>query len=116
MTEFPGNIEWVAEVVPDLVARLDPFIVNTEDVDDELIEVFIDEIKRLSGELQDGLSHNDEEMVRLAAHSIKGMGGTMGLPEISVLGLEIENRTKAGRLAETQPLIAGMADWMKTFC
>ena len=116
MTEFPGSIEWVAEVVPDLAVRLDPFIVNTEDVDDELIEIFLDEIKRLSGELQDGLSRNDEEMVRLAAHSIKGMGGTMGLPEISVLGLEIENRTKAGRLAETQPLIDGMADWMKTFC
>ena len=116
MADFPGNTEWVAELVPDLAARLDPFTVDTEDVDDELIEVFIDEIKRLSGELVDGLDRNDGEMVRMAAHSIKGMGGTMGLPEISVLGLEIEIRAKTERLADTRPLVDAMAEWLMTFC
>jgi len=116
MADFPGNMEWVAEVVPDLAVRLDPFVVDTEDVDDELIEVFIDEIKRLSGELSDGLDRNDDEMIRMAAHSIKGMGGTMGLPEISVLGLEIENRVKTERLADTRPLVDSLAAWLTTFC
>ncbi len=116
MADFPGNTEWVADVVPDLAARLDPFIVNTEDVDDELIKVFIDEIKRLSGELSDGVERNDGEMVRIAAHSIKGMGGTMGLPEISVLGLEIEVRAKTERLMDIRPLIDALAAWLATFC
>ncbi len=116
MANFPGNTEWVAEVVPDLAARLDPFIVDTEDVDDELIEVFIDEIKRLSGELSDGVERNDGEMVRRAAHSIKGMGGTIGLPEISVLGLEIEHRAAAEQLVDTRPLVDALANWMAHFC
>ena len=115
MADFPGNIEWVTELVPNLAERLDPFIVETEDVDDELIEIFIDEIKRLSGELQVGIERNDGEMVRMAAHSIKGMGGTMGLPEISVLGLEIENRVKAEQLADTRPLVDAMAEWLSIF-
>ena len=112
--DIPGNTEWIGELIPNLAARLDPFVVNTDELDDELIEVFIEEVERLTGELQDGLAQNDGEMLRMAAHSIKGMGGTMGIPEISVLGLEIENMTKENRLAETQPLIDGLARWMET--
>ncbi len=114
MVNIPGHTEWVAELIPDLAARLDPFVVDTDELDDELVEVFVDEIQRLTGELQEGLVQNDAEVLRMAAHSIKGMGGTMGLPEISVLGLEIENRAKEDRLAETQPLIDGLALWMDT--
>ncbi len=112
--EIPENMEWVADLIPDLSARLDPFVVDTDEMDDELVEVFTEEIERLTGELQDGLAQNNSETMQLAAHSIKGMGGTMGLPEISVLGLEIENRAKEERLAETQPLVDGLALWMKT--
>ena len=115
MADFPGNIEWVAELIPDLAARVAPFIVDTDEVDDELIEVFVDEIHRLTGELQDGLGQHNGEMVRMASHSIKGMGGTIGLPELSVLGLEIENMAKEDRLADAQPLVDALADWLATF-
>ncbi len=115
MTEFPGNTEWVAELIPDVAAKAVSFSVDTEEVDDELIEIFIDEIRRLSGELQAGLEQDNDEMIRMASHSIKGMGGTIGLPEISVLGLEIENMAKEDRLADTQPLIEAFAAWLATF-
>lgn len=113
---FPGKVEWVADLIPGLAERLDPFIVDTDEVDDELIEVFVCEIQRLAGELQDGIGRGDGEMVRLAAHSIKGMGGTLGLPEISVLGQEIETIAREDRLADAKPLIAALADWLSTFC
>ena len=114
--DFSKNVGWVADLIPGLEGRLDPFIVDTEEVDDELIEVFIGEIKRLTGELQDGIARGDDERVRLAAHSIKGMGGTMGLPEISVLGLEIEIIAREDRLADAKPLIDALAGWLSTFC
>lgn len=114
MAEIPGNTEWVAELIPGLEAKAGPFLVETDEVDDELIEVFIDELQRLSGELTEGLASGDLEMVRMAAHSIKGMGGTIGLPEISVLGLEVENCAKEERLPEAAPLVDGLAAWMKT--
>lgn len=114
MANFPGNIEWIAGLVPDLDARIDQFVVDTDEVDDELIEVFSEELRRLTGELQDGLAKGDEEMVRMASHSIKGMGGTIGLPEISVLGLEIENMAKEERLPDAVPLVDALANWMAT--
>jgi HPt (histidine-containing phosphotransfer) domain-containing protein len=114
MADFPGTVDWVAELIPDVAAKCEAFTVDTEEVDDELVEVFIDELRRLTGELQDGLEKSDSEMVRIAAHSIKGMGGTMGLPEISVLGLEIEDRAKEEHLDDAKPLIDALTRWMKT--
>ena len=114
MANIPGNTEWVAELIPELEARKVQFIVDTDEVDDELIEVFIEELVRLSGELHQGCEGNDLDMVRMAAHSIKGMGGTIGLPEISVLGLEIENIAKDDRLSDAVPLTNGLEEWIKT--
>jgi len=116
MADIPRNVDWIAELVPDLSAKAEPFRVDTDEVDDELIEVFIDEIKRLVGELQEGLAANDPELVRMASHSVKGMGGTIGLPEVSVLGLEIENLAKEDRVPDADEMINGLAKWLNTFC
>lgn len=112
MANVPGSVEWIADLVPDLEGRVGQFEVSTDDVDDELIEVFMDESRRLTGELQEGIESDDAEMVRAAAHSIKGMGGTVGLPEISVLALEIENRAKAAKLSDARPLVEALANWV----
>ncbi|MBT8042739.1 MAG: Hpt domain-containing protein, partial [Pontiella sp.] len=69
---------------------------------------------RLTNELHEGLSQKDTEAVRGAAHSIKGMGGTIGLPEISVLALEVENLAKEDRLVEIVPIVEALAAWMET--
>lgn len=114
MANIPGNVEWVADLIPGLEAQLDQFIVSTDEVDDELVEVFIDELKRLTGELQQGLQHGNAEEIRAAAHSIKGMGGTIGLPEISVLGLTIENAAREDRLEDARPLVTALAAWLPT--
>lgn len=115
MVNIPGNTEWVAALVPDLAAKIEPFIVGTEELDDELVEVFIGEINRLTSELQEGLVQSNADTIQLAAHSIKGMGGTMGLPEISVLGLEIEGMAKADRLVDARPLVDALSDWLASF-
>lgn len=114
MANIPGNTEWVAELISGLEAKKVPFLVNTDEVDDELIEVFIDELQRLSGELQEGVNEDDSEKIRMAAHSIKGMGGTIGLPEISVVGLEIEVAAKENCMPDALPLVKALADWIAT--
>lgn len=114
MARLPGDVEWIAELIPGLEGRLEPFIVATDEVDDELIEVFVEELRRLAGELQDGLAASDSDMVRMASHSVKGMGGTLGLPEISVLGQEIENKAKEDLLEDTRPLIEALVSWVGT--
>lgn len=114
MTNIPGNTAWVAELVPGLEAKKTAFMVDTDEVDDELIEVFIEELQRLSSELQEGIDQNDSEIIRMAAHSIKGMGGTIGLPEISVVGLEIEMAAKENRMSDAIPLVRALAEWIST--
>ena len=112
MTKIPDNLEWVADLIPGLSGQLDQFRVDTDEVDDELIDIFIEELRRLAGELQVGMDAGDPEATRMAAHSIKGMGGTIGLPEISVLGLTIENAAKADRLQEARPLVDALVSWL----
>lgn len=114
MTNIPGNTEWIARFIPGLEARKEMFVVATDEVDDELVEIFIEEIVRLTAELQDGLAQHDVEIIRGAAHSIKGMGGTLGLPEVSVLALEIENKAKEELLDEARPMVEALTDWTKT--
>lgn len=112
MAKSLGSVEWIQEFIPDVANRLDPFIVDTEDVDDELIEVFLEELQRLSGEAKEGLATGDGDMVRMAAHSIKGMGGTIGLPEISVLGLQIEMLAKEDCLPSAVPMVDELVNWV----
>ena len=114
MANIPGNVEWVAKLIPSLADQLDQYVVSTEEVDDELVEVFIEEIRRLTAELQEGVRNKDDEIMRMAAHSIKGMGGTIGLPEISVLGLEIEKLAKDNRPQDAAAMVESLAEWLAT--
>jgi len=114
MANIPGNTEWIAQFIPGLEARKEMFAVDTDEVDDELVEVFIEELLRLTAELKNGLAQRDAEMIRGAAHSIKGMGGTLGLPEVSVLALEIENKAKENLLDEARPMVDALAEWSAT--
>ena len=50
----------------------------------------------------------------MAAHSIKGMGGTLGFPEISVVGQEIEIKAMAGFPDEVQSLVEALSRWLTT--
>jgi HPt (histidine-containing phosphotransfer) domain-containing protein len=108
------KVDWVADLIPDLESRIGPYVVDSAEMDDELTGIFIAELRRLTGELQAGVSSNDAEIMRAAAHSIKGMGGMIGLPEISVLGLDIENGAKENRISDVVPLVTALEDWLES--
>lgn len=108
-------IETVRQLVPDLDGRISQFEVETFEMDAELIAAFCEELERMSGELQSGLDTPDNELIRVAAHSIKGMGGTMGLPEISVLAQEIELTLRAGQMDRCSALCNALIGWSREF-
>jgi HPt (histidine-containing phosphotransfer) domain-containing protein len=108
-------IETVRALVPDLDGRISQFEVETFDMDAELIAAFCEELERMSGELQTGLDTGNHEIIRVAAHSIKGMGGTMGLPEISVLAQEIELTLRGGQTDRCAALCNGLIRWARDF-
>lgn len=115
MTAIPRAIEMVRELVPDLDERIGQFEVETFEMDDELMDAFFEEIERLTGDLQAGLDEFDEEKIRASAHSIKGMSGTMGLPEISVLAQEIEVTLRGGETERCRHLCTVLIGWARDF-
>jgi len=115
MTAIPRAIETVRELIPDLDGRISQFEVETFEMDEELIGAFCEELERVGGDLQDGVDAPDNEKIRVSAHSIKGMGGTMGLPEISVLAQEIELTLKSGETERCYRLCAALLDWSRGF-
>ncbi len=115
MTTLVRVMEMVREWVPGLDERVGQFEVEPFDLDDEIIDAFREELERLSGDLQAGLDALDEEKIRMAVHSIKGMSGTMGLPEISVLAQEIEITLRAGEHERCAQLSNALIAWARDF-
>jgi len=113
---MPNAEAWVRRLLPDLDGRIDVFRVDCAEVDDELIEAFKEELVTQSALLRQGLDSGDLEPVRRAAHSVKGMGGTIGLPEISVLAHEIELRAKSGDQAGCAALVEAFIKWVGMYC
>ncbi|MFC1467857.1 Hpt domain-containing protein [Verrucomicrobiota bacterium] len=115
MISFQEVAEWAKSLVPDLDARVEVFRVDTEFMDDELIEVFKEEIAKQSALMKAGAGNDNLEDIRSAAHSIKGMGGTIGLPEISVLAHEIELLAKKNDISACKALVAEFVVWATDF-
>ena len=113
--EIARAVEWVRELIPDLEDRMAQFEVEAFGIDDELMEAFHEELERLGGDLQAGLTASDDEQVRAAAHSLKGMCGTMGLPEISVLAREIETTLCDGERERHALLCNALITWARDF-
>jgi HPt (histidine-containing phosphotransfer) domain-containing protein len=113
MTAIPRAMEMVRQLVPDLEDRISQFEVEAFELDDELIEAFHEELDRLSGDLRRGMA--DPDAVREAAHSMKGMAGTMGLPEISVLSHEIEIMVRQNEMGRCGMLCDAMVNWAADF-
>ena len=112
MGSFPGDISWIEGLIPDLKAKEGAFVVEAIEPDEELLEIFVEELTRQSDAIKEGLAGNDMQMVREAGHSIKGMGGTIGLPEISVLGLTFEESAKANDIERLNSMSSAIANWL----
>ena len=115
MMAIPRAIEKVRELIPDLDGRISQFEVETFEMDDELINAFCEELERVGGDMQAGLDESDHQKIRVAAHSIKGMGGTMGLPEISVLAQEIELTLRGDEMDRCKRLCSALVEWSREF-
>jgi chemotaxis protein histidine kinase CheA len=115
MKALPDVAGWVRSLVPDLDSRVENFRVDSDFLDDELFEAFKEEVMNQSLMMRSGVSSVDVESIRMAAHSVKGMGGTMGLPEISVLAHEIELRSRDADLSKCYELVAAFVAWVSDF-
>ena len=107
----PGlSLTWFQDLIPELVARSEAFRISTDAVDEEALCLFADEIRLAIRGLSAAIADRDGDGIRRQAHSLQGMGGTAGSPEISVVGEELSRCARQndfGRCAELTTRLDG---------
>lgn len=103
--------KWFGDSIPDLDTRSEGFVTDLNVVDEELLDLFVEEINRAVQGLIETVERQDEMGIREHAHTLQGMGGTVGAPEISVLGEELSARARVGDFAKCRHLLAAFQGW-----
>lgn len=104
--------EILMAAIPDLAAREVPFNVALSDRDPELVEALVAHIRDAEPRLRAAAAARDYRGVAGHAHGLKGMGGSVGLPEISVVGLLLEEAARSGQATEVDRLCALLSAWV----
>lgn len=98
--------------IPDLPAHEAPFSVAPCDPDPELVDAMVAHIRDAGPRLRAAVAARDDRGVAGFGHGLKGMGGSVGLPEISVVGRLLEEAAQGGRSAEMERLITLLSAWV----
>ena len=101
----------LAAVIPDFERRLVNYHVLLSAPDPELVAALLDHVREVLPGMQDAARRQDLAALARHAHGFKGMGGSVGLPEISVWGAELEDAARAGRGQDISRLLAALAEW-----
>jgi PAS domain S-box-containing protein len=102
-------------LIPDLERRAAPFYIGPGEMDAEILALFSEQMGEIIRELPIAVRAANEMEVRRHAHSLTGMGGTVGEPEISVVGEELSAAAKAGDFARCGRLVAALQQWIVLF-
>jgi sigma-B regulation protein RsbU (phosphoserine phosphatase) len=76
-------------LVPRLAERAEEYQADVDLLDDEVWALFEGELQRALALLEAACPVRDAGTVRGRGHSLEGMGGTVGLPDLSVVGAEL---------------------------
>lgn len=98
----------VYEVIPEARERQEQYVVDTSEVDHELMEIFIEQMDMNITAITEARARGALVEVANEAHSIKGMGGTAGMPELSVLAEYLEKAARTGDAARCDELAVVM--------
>jgi CheY-like chemotaxis protein len=94
-----------ADGAPDPLAYLRD-AVGDEDLVREVVELFCEDAVIRVADLEGALASGDAEVLRRAAHALKGSAANVGASEVSRLAHRVELHGKAGRPDDARPLVA----------
>lgn len=108
-----SGTEWLLDgLVPDLATRADVFRVYSNQVDPAIDQAFRDHMSTSMAGLRTALDQSDVAAIRRHAHSLHGMGGMVGAPEISVVGEELSASAKQNDLSRCRLLVEALEQWL----
>ena len=103
----------IETAVPNLRTRLDTYRVIEGEPDVETMLTFNEYLGELVGELAGALAAGNLALAAKNGHALKGMGGAVGAPEISVLGEQLERAAKSGDAAASAQLADVLKKWFQ---
>ena len=80
------------------------------DVLDKLIGKFLDSARRECAEVRAAMGRGDVELLRRAAHGLKGSSGMFGARRLSAISAQIELLSQQGSLGAAAPLVSSLED------
>lgn len=83
------------DIVPQLAERAEEYRADGDAADAETWALFETEVWRALARLDAGCAAHAANVIRDRGHSFEGMGGTVGLPELSVVGAELSLAARA---------------------
>ena len=101
-----------ADLVASLDARASEYRVNTDLLDDAIYGIFLAEVTRMAGALGEAIAAGDEAELRRRGHSLEGMGGTVGLPELSIVGVELSLAARGHDWDRCALLVERLRQWL----
>jgi hypothetical protein len=108
-----GARDLFVDLIPDIAARAERYRGDLDVTDPAIRAMFSGDVLDLVACLSEACSRRDETTIRDKGHSLEGMGGTMGFPEISVAGGELSQAARARDWARCQELADRLARWSK---
>jgi len=100
-------------MITDLDARSRPYSVDSSEVDEELMTLFQEHIRGIVSPLLSAISERSEMDIRREAHSLLGMGGTIGVPTLSVVAEELSAGAKRGDYSRCRELAERLQEWVR---
>lgn len=114
LSSIPGQdlrTAYFQDLIPDMAIRAETFRTSWDVDDEEIMRVFAEQMRLIIRALHGAVEENDADRIRRQAHSLQGMGGTAGAPEISVVGEELSQLAKQGDFERCRHLIARLDHW-----
>ncbi|MFZ4395436.1 MAG: Hpt domain-containing protein [Kiritimatiellia bacterium] len=111
--EFAPADAVFAALIPGLADLANAYRVNTSEVEAEILELFVAQLRVVAAALAVAVAAQDVKGVCQGAHSLHGMGGTIGVPELSVVGVELGAAARREDFVRCTRLFVAIEFWMR---
>ena len=107
--------ELFGPLIADLTSRAQAFEVPADEVDDEILDLFAEQVREIAESARTTAAAADEMGVRRGAHSLQGMSGTIGVATLSVVGVELSSAAKAHDFGRCGQLADALRRWQEAW-
>ena len=106
--------ELFVSLMPDIREQAAEYRVDTDVIDAEILGLFTEKMRTTADALTAACARHDAQAVRDKGHSLEGMGGTLGFPEISVVGRELSRAARAEEWDRCASFAERLSRWVGT--